>query len=209
MTKLKPLLLLAFLLLPATARADGLIDWLEKWSGPSLFGAGFDLHLFCGTKEGRALPLCERVFVLRETRSADIRHIVDLRAVWYWKREDQRFDDDPTDTRSVRAQRLESFYHFRVTPVVDIGAGVGFLRVSGDGFEAFTRGIVTPASVGIAPFVRSRVAAARIITFRLEETYITTGFKGADFGNSKTAFNTRGGEWNFSASLVFDLGRIR
>lgn len=209
MRKLTPLaLLLVFVLVPTAARADGFIDWLEKWSGPALMGVGFDLHLLCATKDGKALPLCERVLLLHEVNSRDIKHVVDLRAAWYWKRADRPFDDD-TDTSSVRAQRLEPFYHYRITPNVDVGAGLGFLRISGEKFEAFTRGIVTPISVGVVPFGKSDSAALRILTFRIEETYIATGFKGADFNNPRTAFDTRGGEWNLSLAAVFDLARLR
>jgi hypothetical protein len=199
-------LLLAFMLVPTVARADGFIDWLEKWSGPKLWGIGADLHLLCATKDGKALPLCERLVFLNQTRGDDLRHIVDLRIVGYWKRDGKRFDDDP-DEGPLKAQRLQLFYRYRAARAVDVGAGLGFVRVSGDDFNAFTRGIVTPVSVAVYPAVLGH-PTLRGFSLRAEETYITTGFSPGDF-NNKTTFNSNGGEWNFSLALVYDFTRLR
>src|SRR5262245_22542911 len=173
MSRLRSLLLgLAFVLLPAVARADGIIDYIEKWSGPKLVGFGFDLHLFCATKDGKALPLCERIVYLKETSANDIKHIIDFRAVWYKKRDDVSFENATINaTRNVHAQRLQAFYHYRIIPVVDVGAGIGYFRVSSpdDEFEPFTKGIVTPLSVSAAPFAHVERAALkwlRVASFR-------------------------------------------
>ena len=205
MTTLRSLALLtAFLLLPAPARADGFFDWLEQWSGPKMFGVGADLHLFCATNEGKAVPLCQRLFVTRDLKTDQIRHIVDARAAFYWNY-GERFED-VSDSRSVRALKLMGMYHYRVSPNVDLGAGAGLLRVTGEGFpEPLSRTILTPVSLFVSPFN----GAGRIVTVRFEASFITTGFTGAQFGNTATTFDTHGGEWNVSAGIGFDFLRLK
>src|SRR5262249_37293886 len=128
------------------------------------------------------------------------------RIVGYWKRDGKRFDDDP-DEGPLQAQRLQLFYRYRAARAVDLGAGLGYLRVSGDDFNAFTRGIVTPVSVAVYP-AGPRHQNLRGISIGAEETYIPPGFSPADF-NNKTTFNSNGGEWNFSVALVYDFTRLR
>jgi hypothetical protein len=209
-TRRSLLLFLALVLLPNPVRADGIIDWIEKMSGPKLKGVGFDLHLFCATAD-RAIPLCEKVVYLDKTASRDIKHIFDLRAVWYWQRDDVSFENI-NDKRRVHAQRLEAFYHYRIVPAVDVGSGVGYFRITApdEEFEPFTTGIVTPLSVSAAPFVGlNRLKGLKILTFRFEETYFAGGLKGTQFGVPNRAFDTGGGEWNRSYSIVFDFTRLR
>jgi|RhiMetdeSRZDD1v2_1073273.scaffolds.fasta_scaffold45987_5 hypothetical protein len=206
MTTLKWLvLLLAFVLLPSPARADGFFDWLEKWSGSKMFGVGYDAHLFCASNEGRRYPLCQRLVTTRDLRSDDIRHVVDARVAYYFKYGD-RFQDVPDD-RAVNALKLMGMYHYHVVPWLDLGAGAGLLRVNGDGFpEPLNRAILTPLSLFIAPI---KSGPLRVLTIRTETSFITKGFTGAQFGNTRTTFNTYGGEWNQSVGVGIEFLRLK
>jgi hypothetical protein len=206
MTTLKWLaLLIGFILLPSTARADGFFDWLEKWSGSKMFGVGYDAHLFCASNEGRSFPLCQRLVTTRDLRTDDIKHVVDARVAYYFKY-GERFRD-VHDDRSVNALKLMGMYHYRAARWLDLGSGAGLLRVNGDGFpEPLNRAILTPLSLFIAPF---KSGPARVITIRTETSFITKGFTGAQFGNRATTFNTYGGEWNNSVGLGIELLRVK
>jgi hypothetical protein len=95
---------------------------------------------------------------------------------------------------------------------VDVGGGVGYFRMTApdEEFKPFTTGIVTPLSVSAAPFVGlTRSKALKILTFRFEESYFAGGLKGTQFGVSNAAFDTGGGEWNRSYSIVFDFARLK
>jgi hypothetical protein len=208
MTKLRVLLLVcACALLPSSARADdgGFWEWLEKMSGPKLQGIGTDFHFFCINSENRAVN-CERFFGLKTMSETmeNIKHQLDFRLAFYWKYGD-RFSDDPTDTRRIQAAKLMAFYRYFATNWLELGFGAGYMPFFGDGFEIFSRGIITPMSVTVAPF---SYKALKGLTFRAENSYITNGFTGGDFGNSVTKFAT-GGEWNTSVSIGYDVRRYK
>lgn len=197
-------LLTALILFPRSAHAQGFIDWLEKMSGPKLWGVGTDLHLLCVMDDGRSIPICQRLITSENLQSDRIRHIVDARVVYY-RKYGERFSD-VIDPRALHALRVAGMYHYRVVPWLDLGAGGGFLRFTGEGFDdAVTRGVLTPVSLIIAPF---RSGEARGVRIHFTASFITQGYSGADFGNTATRFSTNG-EWNNSFGVGYDLLRRR
>ena len=208
MRKLRVLLVVSICaLLPASARADdgGFWEWLQGMSGPKLQGFGTDFHFFC-VNDQNVLVNCERFFGLKTmTESMEkIKHQFDLRVALYWKYGD-RFSDDPTDTRRIQAAKLMAFYRYFATNWLEVGFGAGYMPFFGDGFELFSRGIITPMSVTVAPF---SYKALKGLTFRADNSYITNGLSGADFGNTVTKFSTTG-EWNTSVSIGYDVRRYK
>jgi hypothetical protein len=206
-------------LAPAVARADngGFLDWLYSLD-PKLIGFGTDFHLCLD--ESNQVKNCEDWFGLRHKFSgeplvtlADIRHELDFR-VAYYRKYGERFSD-VSDTRSINAFKLMVLYYYISSDKhLSTGFGAGFMPFFGDGFESFSRGILTPISIIYSPAARGPANTTgdvwkKAFIIRAESTYITTGFTGADFGNSATAYTTRGGEWNFSVALVFYLRRAR
>ena len=202
MTRLGRLLplTLVFILLPGAARADGIIDWIEKWSGPKLGGVGYDLNVFCTTAEGRTVKFCEFSDVSRR----QVRHMVDARFIYYWKYGKTFFDYD--DGKAINAWKLMGMYHYRVVDWLDLGAGAGYLHVTGGGFDgSLSRAVLTPVSLIVAPF-----KPARRVRVRFEESFITTGFSAADFGaGGKSAYDSHGGEWNASVGLSIAFFKLR
>jgi hypothetical protein len=189
---------------PAVARAGdgGWIEWLEKWSGPKLVGIGSQIHLLCYDAQNSPVS-CERWYgLVREPVAFDtIRHEVDFRFGYYWMY-GSRFSD-VEDTRSVKTWRLMGMYHYHAHRWLEVGAGAGFMPVFGEGFDSFTRGLLTPVSLKIAPFGGG---VARGITLQSETSYIFAGFTGADLGNTATQYST-GGEWNVSFAVGYDFRR--
>jgi len=82
--------------------------------------------------------------------------------------------------------------------------GAGLMRLSGDGFNSFTRGIVVPVSVTFGPFEHTN-GLLKPVRLVFEEAYIFRGFNGADFGNTVTTFDTHGGEWRPSFKIAYDF----
>ena len=189
---------------PAAARADdgGWIEWLEKWSGPKLMGVGTQIHLLCSDDENTRVD-CERWWGLtQKTVDFDrIRHELDFRFGYYWMY-GSRFSD-VEDQRSVRALRLMGVYHYHAVRWLEVGAAAGFMPVFGEGFDGFTRGLLTPVSLKIAPF---KDGIGRGVTLQSETSYIFSGVSGADLGNTATRYVT-GGEWNVSFALGYDFRR--
>jgi hypothetical protein len=194
-------------LLPASARADdgGFWEWLQGMSGPKMQGFGTDFHFFC-VNDQNVLVNCERFFGLKTMNESmeKIKHQFDLRVALYWKYGD-RFGDDPTDTRRIQAAKLMAFYRYFATNWLEVGFGAGYMPFFGDGFELFSRGIITPMSVTVAPF---SYKALKGLTFRADNSYITNGLSGAVFGNTVTKYSTDG-EWNTSFSIGYDVRRYK
>jgi hypothetical protein len=189
MTKLRVLLLVCVCaLLPTAARADdgGFLEWLEKMSGPKLVGIGTDFHLFCLDKENKAVN-CERFFGFKSmpVPMEEIKHQLDVRVALYWKY-GERFSDFATNW-------------------LEVGFGAGYMPFFGDGFDLFSRGIITPMSITIVPI---NYKALKGLTFRADNSYLTGGINGANFGNAVTKYST-GGEWNTSVSIGYDVRRYK
>jgi hypothetical protein len=187
----------------ALAADGGWIEWLEKMSGPKLWGVGTEFHLFCIDTQ-RKLVNCERFFGFKRTDVpfADIKQQLDFRVALYWKYGD-RFSDDPTDLRGVQALKLMAMYRYTQSDWLELGFGGGYMPFFGEGFDLFSRGIITPISITIAPI---RSGPLDGLTIRAEDSYITNGFSGATFGNTVTRYST-GGEWNTSLAIGYEFRR--
>jgi hypothetical protein len=196
-----------FLLMPTAAGADdgGWLDFLYRMD-MKLVGVGTDIHLLCLNKEKNAIR-CEelfkipRLFGFRATdpiNFEEIKHEIDFRFGFYWKY-GQRFADvpDPPDA-AVHAWKLMTMYHYHVNPSLSIGGGSGYMVFYGDGFNLFSRGIITPVSVTVYPW--------KGLTIRPQLSYIMQGLSGANFGDSRTSFSNRG-EWNGSIAIGYDFRR--
>lgn len=194
---------------PASANDGGWLDWLYRLD-MAMTGIGTDFHVLC-LDDNLDVLACERFFRIPELFGASatnvefdrIRHQIDARVGFYWKR-GERFPDVP-DTRRVNAWRLMGMYYYQFDRRFQLGAGAGYVAFFGDGFDLFSRGIITPLSAIFAPFDRGALQSFYV---RVETIYTTQGFSGADFGNPFTAYST-GGEWQPSVAIGFDLRRRR
>jgi hypothetical protein len=210
-----PMLIAAFMLVPQLAHA-GWIDWLNRLSGPGPFtGIGEDFDLYCFDANGNRFPLCQGVVLFRPDTARninsveDLRHVLSARTEFFWSTGDERFQDvaaGPFHDAGVRAWRITGLYQYRFGPDVQAGFGLGFMKFSGDGFDSFYRPTFTPVSVTIGLFGRFN-PKLKPVQLIFDETYITQGFTGLDFGNNVTSFNTHGGEWKSSLKIAYDFRR--
>jgi hypothetical protein len=193
-------LMACVILWPGVAHAS-FWGYLQELSGPGPFwGPDVTVRLACVTDSG--IVTC-----LQDDMPERTHHILNMDVALQWSAGDEeRFDDVTGDKGRVWVFRLAPTYQYRVHPALDAGAGVGFARFSGVGFDPINRFTITPVSVTFTPGALdgSTGWAARLFRIRFDELYLPKGFTGADFGNSATSFHTDR-EWLSSVTLIFDL----
>ena len=177
--------------------------FLQELSGPGPFwGLGDSVRVLCvrDTSPGSEITTC-----LRGTDPDTIRQVVNVQYGVQWSG-GERFGDVAGDADRVFAFRLEPTYHFRVHPALDIGPGVGLLRLSGSGFAPLYRLSVTPISLAFTPGRLDGGTSTRsgLVRIRFDELYLPVGFSGADFGNAVTTYATSH-EWLSSVTVDIDL----
>jgi hypothetical protein len=213
MTRARLLLIMtAFLLWPSHAHAAlGFWGWLEELSGPGPFkGGGIIQPVACLDPETHRLKWCWRT-----GKEDDVSRIPRTLMVSFGVFNSvggPRFNDLPeTDADNqgkVRLLSVTGLYMFRLHRSLDIGPGVGFLRLSGERFDPFYKLVLTPMNASFAPFVLiSKSRYARILRLELDSLFVPQGFKGADFRNSRTTFDS-GPELINRAGVVLDFGAL-
>jgi hypothetical protein len=197
MRKLLPVFLsVACLLSPRVAHAQdgGLMEWLQKMSGPGHFlGGGGYIRYLCFDKDGEALPLCFRPENSSET-PGDVRHILEFSAAFSTTGHKARFQEVPNDTANdpnatdpIHLWHFAWRYYYRVQRAVDVGVGIDLRRYSGEGFVPLIMWNYTPASVVITPFdftARPNPSPwRRFAKLHIEETHVGA-ISAARFNNS-------------------------
>ena len=210
MTKARMILFTVFLALwPTHAQAaNGWWAWLEELSGPGPFrGYMFSFTVAC-VQDDR-LKACP-------AGNADTRQTIVVRFGRFHSKEDRpRFKDLPAsdgdNQGEVHVMPVSGLWLFRLHRSLEAGPGIGFMRVSGNGFDAFSKISLTPLSATFTPFALSEDLSksqwAYVVRLELDTSYFPQGFKGADFNNSRTNFDS-GPEFLTRAGFVLDLGAL-
>lgn len=216
MTRIRTVVLFGlFALWPAFASAqiDVIIDWAGHWSGPGPWDAkGVNIRVWCakGAADSRGPYIgdagCWKVL------EPEIRSYLGLRVSesqtggFLYNRDNPRFDDTPSDTRSINALTIEPEFMVRLHPLIDVGAGLGIETYWGEGFDSFSHFVTTPLIVSISPLAALHPdnRKLRSIKVHFQELYYPYGFEGKDFGNTATKYKTRN-EWVPSAGFAIDI----
>jgi hypothetical protein len=197
----------AVALWPATAHA-GFWSWLEELSGPGPFrGYMFSFTVACVRDDGfNACPVGDEA----------TRQRIVVRVGRFTSKEDRaRFKDlpanDEDNQEDVHVMPVSGLWMFRLHRSLEAGPGIGFMRVSGKGFDAFSKVSLTPLSATFTPFALSEELAksrwAYVVRLELDTSYFPQGFNGADFENTRTNFDS-GPEFLTRAGFVLDLGAL-
>jgi hypothetical protein len=185
-----PLLVIAVVLLPAPARADGFLSWLGKLSGPGPFiGANLDvcLETFPKREEGRVRGVViscpdsrleEQHFSWYATVGAGIALDNDL---------DYTGQDISGRSARVTYFKAGSSLMYTVHPSVDIGFGGGVMFFRGPRFSTFGMPYVQPVKVGVRPLLLRGAAAEQIkargwLLLTADWTVLLGTIDGARFG---------------------------
>jgi hypothetical protein len=219
-TILIALVVLAGLLLPTTARAQSeIIDWLANLSGPGPFankGRGYDVNVLCYPLKSDCWSN-DGIDLQDDTKPEEQRHRNNAKVVvrvgysYAWTGSQQLFQDDTTDVRNVKENIISTAVMYRANPIVDVGAGIDFIRFSSDEGAAFSfwRTGWVPARVSVTPLglIDAKTGRARftrrLFHLNLEAIWLHEGFSGADFNNAKTKFSV-GNEYQTRLSLLID-----
>jgi hypothetical protein len=207
MTKRLCLLLLVVGLWPAAAQAqDGFWDFIESFSGPGpANGVTIRGRLFCTDGDKHIYWAC-----FNDTKD-NIKWVLQLETtVPYLTTDDHaRFTDTPNDKRPVHIYKYGGTMFYRFHPMVDLGAGVGWIAFSGDGVTQPGRLTLTPIALTFSPFAWKRASgrqpkASRFVHLIFSETYVTQGITAANF--SSVSAYTKGGEFINNVALGVDFG---
>jgi hypothetical protein len=130
---------------------------------------------------------------------------VTLSPGFYRSFKNRLFPADPkNDDYRVTILRLDAMYTFRLNRVVDIAAGVGVGRFSGEVFNSFTRASLTPIYVYFAPIAFHRDSQiSRALRFGIGLSTYVGDFSASDFCN-KSGVSCAG----IDASFVSEKERL-
>jgi hypothetical protein len=200
-------LLTAATLWPGAAfAASGWLAWLEELSGPGPF-SGFVVSapVLC-TRDGEVVSCWSPI--------SPPKRVVNVSVGWLGSGHNLRFKDlpdTPDNRRGVDVLQVSGAYLFRLHPAFDAGLGAGFMRFSGDGFEAQWRFTLVPITGSVRPFALvdkwKHARWASILRAEMETSFVTSGFKASQFGSSTSTFSS-GPEFLTRAALVIDLGSL-
>ena len=220
MTKARATVLLFLLCAawPSGAYAQGeIIDWFDHLSGPGPFhnkGVGAEFNLWCFPPSGRYNLNCWGSDGLDPLSDMDSPNDSKLLVKYSLSRSTtgsrQLFQDDPLDVRDVHQFTNAFSVMYRANRIVEVGAGVNFVRFSSDEGNAFSfwRTGWVPARMNVTPLGLLKATGRgrftrRLIQFEADAIYYSEGFVGADFNNPRTRF-TVGAEYQTRLAIVID-----
>ena len=162
-----------------------------------LVGLEDDFHV-CFGDHGEFINCEELVNLFKgRPRFSTIRHELDFRAAYYHKYGHALPD---ATSGSINAWKIMVLYHYHFNSHLTLGGGSGAMPFYGSNFKTFTRGVLTPFSLVYSP------PWAKLLTLRIEESYLTQEFSSARLGGPPAGFHNSG-EWNFSSGIGFDFRR--
>ncbi len=206
MTRVRLIVLVGLFALccPAGAYAQSdFLDWLDSLSGPGPFqGFTVGMRTVCARDNAGKL---DTGWCIADT-DPNIKTVMNVEFGWATTGKQLRFSDAPGDA-PVHASRLNVTYMYRVSPMLDVGVGIGGLMLSGDGFTNQLHPIFTPATVTFTPFgmLRGPTSAkwGRVLRIKFSDRYIFGDLKAVDFGSVSSYL--RHGEFNPSFGIGVDF----
>jgi hypothetical protein len=206
---------LLFAALPAVAHADsGWWDTIEGFSGPGPFtGFTVSMRVHCIREYGDSEKTYQLGWCVSDIDD-NIKVLINVEGGFYSSGSNPRFKDTPNDTAAVHLTRIHSTYMYRVSPVIDVGVGAGFMIFSGSGFDNQVHGVLTPVSVTFTPFgfLRKGPTAlatkwGRALRVNFTSSFVTGDIRAIDFNSPSTYL--RNGEFNSKLGIGFDWGSFR
>ena len=205
----------ALILAPSVAQAQVWWDFIESLSGPGPFqGFGFYVRVACSTadrfRDDWTVKWAHECF---DDSDPKIRHVVEVRGLFPSSGEGRpRLLVSPADTRPVGVRKWDGVASLRVLPSLDVGAGGGAIKFTGEDVDESWRPTIIPFSVTYTPLALNGATHryGRIFRVHLETMYIPFGFTGADWGQpnlSPTLYSTDG-NWVLAGGLLIDFGTL-
>jgi hypothetical protein len=199
---------------PATAQAQVWWDFIESLSGPGPFtGFGLYYRIACGTAD-TWVQRSQLQWNCADDHGDNIRQIIEARVMYAWTVKDRPvLLADPGDTRKVTLVKTDVTAALRVSPLLDVGAGGGYMAFTADGMDPVHRVNLIPVSLTYTPLgsplgPKGRTSSdwRRFLRIRLEVNYIPYGFTGADWGKPNVGIDqyATDGNWVLAGGVLFD-----
>ncbi len=198
---------------PAGAFAQGdFIDYLNQFSGPGPFYGhiqSLNLRLLCMKDVGNDSHDFDSCISDTDEK---IRTVIDMNFGLAASGDNRRFSDappqDPLNTLPVRSFRVGATYSYRVSPMLDVGAGGGIMVLTGDGFENQTHPFFTPFTVSFVPLGFMRNGAwlkwGRVLRIRYSGRYVLGELNAAKDFHAQSNY-LKEGEFNQGFNIGFDF----
>jgi hypothetical protein len=155
-----PLAVLAVLVLPVAARADGLLSWLGRLSGPGPFLGGNVSVCVTTTAKGDEQPETVGLFFSCKNSRLEKRHTsiyVDAGAGLAWANElDYSGQDIAGKSERVTYLKAGGSVMYTAAPALDLGVGAGVMVFNGPRFSSFVSPYIQPIKVAVRPLLLGR-----------------------------------------------------
>ena len=210
MKRLTLLAVATLLAISSAAHADSpIIEFIEGWSGPGPYSwaKGFDIRVACLPTDAAASDSRARQFWNCYTDDASkVRGLFMFNVNWGDSGGTQLFTDDPFDRRMVKQLTVEAVYMHRLTPVVDIGGGLQFVRLTDDAQPATATSVAYAAStlwrtgvplrvtftpLGFMRFSGRARGLPRLIHLHYESAYFGGSSQASDYGNPVSRYSAK------------------
>jgi hypothetical protein len=206
-----------FAMWPAGAYAQSdILDWVAELSGPGPFNGHLqtvNIRFMCVKNTGGGT---HDVTSCVSDTDEKIKFVLDVNFGLAASDSNLRFKDvspqAPLNALPVREFRIGATYSYRVSPMLDVGAGAGAMIFTGDGFTNQTHPFVTPLAVSWVPFglVRdpkhpTRLKWGRVLRVRFSERYILGDINAVQDFNALTSTYVKSGEFNANLGLGLDF----
>ena len=158
-------LLAVVLLVPAPARADGLLSWLGRLSGPGPF-LGANVSVCLPLRDTSRSTQTEAIGVILsckgDLRTGRVDLYVDAGAGLAWENNlNYAGQDVAGKSERVTFVKVGSSAMYTAFKSLDVGIGGGIMIFNGPRFSSFVSPYIQPVKLGFRPLVRFKGAAAK------------------------------------------------
>ena len=187
----------------AYAQSD-FLDWLDSFSGPGPFhGVTVGMRTMCMRDNAGTLS---NGWCIADT-DPSIKTVMNVEFGFGTTGSQARFSDTPNDIAVVHASRINMTYMYRVSPMLDVGIGMGALIFSGSGFDNQNHPILTPFTMTFTPLGMLRGPTSkkwgRVLRFKFADRYVFGDLNAADFHSVSTYL--KHGEFNPGFGIGVDF----
>jgi hypothetical protein len=184
------------------------VDWAQPGSGPGPYrGFGFFARVMCVKEDGAR----HRVDTCVDDTDDSIKIVVDAQ-YGHLTSQNPRFNDpvavlEPLNTASITINTFDFNYSYRLSPLLDVGVGLGSYTYSGEGFSTTSRLTFTPIRISFVPlgFFRGEKGKkwGRVVRIKYFNRRLVGDTSASDFG-SKGSYLVRG-EFSQGITIGWDF----
>jgi hypothetical protein len=220
------LLALVFAAFPTAVRAqDGVLEWLDRLSGPGIFRPtkqpAYEIRLICKSSSGDVYWLWQehagdslrpRPCLIMSPDPIVVRYYLSVSIFGKSETDNEMQFGEPV-ARTISARRFQMFLRWHPHRAFDAGFGGGATNFYGNrpngGTFSFFSGEFIPVSLILRPVaIWTKNSWARVFVIRNDQAFRFGTITSGDFGSptlpDKPGYFSTGNEWNVRAGIVID-----